>query len=200
MCVALRHSLITILFQRGQFDACSTEKVAAVLPYYLIGMIGMAPMNLMTRAFYSVYKFGMLGLLGALSVVSYAAMGFFLVGQFSYVGMGLSYATHWNVSFLIHSVLLAALVGRFWGKRDLVFLVEVGSVSLLAGTVVHSVYPVLQNGIGLYPSFATLFTGGCLVYIAFCMILRVPESLLIVRHAAKYAKKILNIRLSRELT
>jgi putative peptidoglycan lipid II flippase len=65
----LRQPLVSLLYQRGEFDARSTELVAWALLWYAAGLVGHSVVELLARAFYSLHDTRTPVLVGA------AAMG-----------------------------------------------------------------------------------------------------------------------------
>jgi putative peptidoglycan lipid II flippase len=53
--ILLRKPLIALLYQRGQFDARSTELVAWALLWFTIGLVGHTVVEILSRAFYSLH-------------------------------------------------------------------------------------------------------------------------------------------------
>ena len=53
--IVLRVPLITMLYQRGEFDIHSTELVAWALFWFAIGLVGHSVMEILARAFYSLH-------------------------------------------------------------------------------------------------------------------------------------------------
>ncbi len=53
--IILRVPLITMLYQRGEFNARSTELVAWALLWFAIGLVGHSVMEILARAFYSLH-------------------------------------------------------------------------------------------------------------------------------------------------
>ncbi len=53
--VALRVPVVTLLYQRGEFDAQSTKLVAWALLFYGIGLVGHALVEILARAFYALH-------------------------------------------------------------------------------------------------------------------------------------------------
>ncbi|MCF6278505.1 MAG: murein biosynthesis integral membrane protein MurJ [Anaerolineales bacterium] len=53
--IVLRVPLITLLYQRGEFDARSTEIVAWALLWYAVGLVGHSVMEILARAFYALH-------------------------------------------------------------------------------------------------------------------------------------------------
>ena len=51
--ILLREPLITLLYQRGQFDALDTQIVSWALLWYAAGIVGHSIMEILTRAFYA---------------------------------------------------------------------------------------------------------------------------------------------------
>ncbi|HEY4665872.1 MAG TPA: lipid II flippase MurJ, partial [Anaerolineales bacterium] len=52
--ILLRVPLVAVLFQRGEFDANSTELVAWALLWYSTGLVGHALVEIISRAFYAL--------------------------------------------------------------------------------------------------------------------------------------------------
>jgi putative peptidoglycan lipid II flippase len=53
--ILLRQSVTTMLFQRGKFDAQSTEMVAWALLWFTAGLVGHAIVEILSRAFYALH-------------------------------------------------------------------------------------------------------------------------------------------------
>ena len=77
--ILLREPLIAMLYQRGEFDAHSTELVAWALLWYAAGLVGHSIMEVLTRAFYAQHDTKTPVLIGTL------AMGLNVVFSFSFV-------------------------------------------------------------------------------------------------------------------
>ena len=53
--ILLRAPLVTIIFQRGEFDASSTQLVAWALLWYATGLVGHSVVEIVSRAFYALH-------------------------------------------------------------------------------------------------------------------------------------------------
>jgi len=53
--ILLRDPLVTVIFQRGQFDAESTRLVAWALLWYAAGLVGHSVVEIVSRAFYALH-------------------------------------------------------------------------------------------------------------------------------------------------
>ncbi|NQU31388.1 MAG: murein biosynthesis integral membrane protein MurJ [Anaerolineae bacterium] len=94
--ITLRVPLITLLYQRGEFDARSTEIVAWALLWYAIGLVGHSVMEILARAFYALHdtKTPVLVGIGAMSLnvvfsIAFAAL-FERIGWMPHGGLALA--------------------------------------------------------------------------------------------------------------
>ncbi|MBI4461813.1 MAG: hypothetical protein HY653_02805 [Acidobacteria bacterium] len=132
----LRAPLLGVLFERGNFDRAAKLAVAQVLPWYLLGMIWMAPMNIVSRAFYALRNYATPAKLAVLSLSLYMVLCGILSPYFSYVGIGMAYVIYWAFTFLLQYHVLARRTGAVF-QRDLVsFLAKVMTSAALAGLLV----------------------------------------------------------------
>ncbi|HUI88083.1 MAG TPA: murein biosynthesis integral membrane protein MurJ [Anaerolineales bacterium] len=53
--ILLRYPVIALLYQRGQFDAHSTDMVAWALLWYTVGLVGHSVVEILSRAFYALH-------------------------------------------------------------------------------------------------------------------------------------------------
>ena len=53
--ILLRTPLVSLLYQRGEFTARSTELVAWALQWYAVGLVGHALVEILSRAFYALH-------------------------------------------------------------------------------------------------------------------------------------------------
>jgi putative peptidoglycan lipid II flippase len=76
--ILLREPIVSLLYQRGQFDARMTALVAWALLWYAAGMVGHSIMEVLTRAFYAQHDTRTPVLIGAI------AMGLNVVFSFAF--------------------------------------------------------------------------------------------------------------------
>ncbi len=67
--IVLRHEVVSILFQRGRFDAAAAELTARILPYLLAGAFAFAAQTLVARGYYAVKDTFFPALYGTLAVL-----------------------------------------------------------------------------------------------------------------------------------
>lgn len=168
----LRHPILTLLFQRGSFDQAATAGVARVLPWYLIGMIGMAAMNIVGRGFYAISNLRTPALIGLGSLVFYAILSGILTARYSYVGIGIAYAISWSMQFVIATAYLGLGIGPLWRTGEAKFLLKLVGVTALAAAILRQVAPYFSRHLGsfyqvLYFGLSGLVLVGLLASIVF---------------------------------
>jgi len=52
--IVLSHEIVTILFQRGQFDARATLVTAGILPFFMVGAFAFSAQNIVSRGYYAI--------------------------------------------------------------------------------------------------------------------------------------------------
>lgn len=102
----LRIPILKILFQRGHFDSLTTNQIALVLPYYLIGMFAMIQVIFTQRFFFAFQDFKNLILFGGILIFGYFVLSGILSNYYTFIGIGMAFAIYWNLMLLIHYLLL----------------------------------------------------------------------------------------------
>ena len=112
--IILRVPLVTLLYQRGEFDARSTEIVAWALLWYAVGLVGHSVMEILARAFYALHdtKTPVLVGIGAMSLnvvfsIAFAAL-FEQIGWMPHGGLALAN----SLATALEMVLLMILIHK----------------------------------------------------------------------------------------
>jgi len=183
---ALRVPLLELLFERGSFDRADTLAVARVLPWYLAGMLGMAPMNIISRGFFALRHYRTPALLGLGSLVFYAALCALLVPRFSYVGIAAAYAVVWPVTFLVQSRFLGKAIGPLLDGEMFRLLLQVGTSALLGALLAESLVGQLQPRLGAVPGLFFSGLAGLAVFAGLAyFVFKVPHLRMLVAGAAR---------------
>ena len=111
----LREPLVALLFQRGQFDASSTQAVAWALAFYAPGLLALAVTEILTRAFYALHDTRTPVLIAVVTVAANVAMSLLFIGPLAHGGLALS-TTLANTGETV--VLLGLLRRRLDGLDD----------------------------------------------------------------------------------
>jgi putative peptidoglycan lipid II flippase len=197
--ILLRVPIITLLYQRGEFTAQSTELVAWALLWYGIGLVGHAMVEILARAFYALHDTKTPVLIGILAMTLNVLFSYLFTAIFSRVGwmphgglaLANSLATALEMTGLI--LIMAQRLGGLdrkgiWsgaGKAGAAGLVMTAAIWLWQGySTGHS--PLLIAGGGI--------TIGVLVYTAGLGLLRTRELKLIAQAVRKRFNGALRIR------
>lgn len=191
MLMSLGRPLVTILFQRGLFDAQSTDLVAWALFFLAIGLVALTALEVIARAFYAMSDtltpvlaggaqvLVMGGLSLWLSGVVYPALGWMPLG-----GLALGF----SLSNFLEVGLLLWLLRRKLGGLDGPALVDGVGRMLLAGLLMTgAIWVTLGQLAGASPWWQTLLGGvtSGVVYLLVCLMLRVREAADLLRYSRR---------------
>jgi putative peptidoglycan lipid II flippase len=117
----LRRPIVAVLFQRGQFDAESTEFVAWALLFFAMSLIGLAAIEIIARAFYALEDTWTPVLVGALQLIAMLLIGIWLSRNifpaFDWLELG-ALAMGYSISTFLELGLLLWLLRRKMGGMD----------------------------------------------------------------------------------
>jgi len=120
--IILRVPLISLLYQRGEFDARSTELVAWALLWYAVGLVGHSVMEILARAFYALHdtKTPVLVGIGAMSLnvlfsITFAAL-FEKIGWMPHGGLALANSLATALEMVLLMILMRKRLGGINGK------------------------------------------------------------------------------------
>jgi putative peptidoglycan lipid II flippase len=108
--ILVRHLVVSVLFQRGQFTRIDTSLTAGVLLFYSLGLCGFFIQQVATRAFYSMQDSKMPARSAFIAVCVNIVLNLTLIWFMGAAGLALSTAL---CSYLQVVILVLALRGRF---------------------------------------------------------------------------------------
>ena len=178
--IILRVPLITLLYQRGEFDARSTQLVAWALLWYAIGLVGHSVMEILARAFYALHdtKTPVLVGIGAMSLnvvfsVTFAAL-FTRIGWMPHGGLALANSLATALEMVGLMILMRKRLNGINGKSIARGFAQAAVAALGMGialvwwqqaTATSATWVVAMGGIAF----------GGIVYLLGMLILKVPE-------------------------
>lgn len=176
--VLLRLPIVTLLFQRGEFDTDSTELVAWALLWYAAGLVGHAVVEIASRAFYALQDTRTPVLVGAAAMSLNVVLSLSLSSAFERIG----WAPHGGLA--LANTLATALEGvaLLWLLRRQMDFAHLGAglaASLLAAAALAV---ALQLWIRLLGNASMWLVGlggvllGGIVYWTVALLLRAPEA------------------------
>lgn len=179
--MVLRLPLITLLYQYGRFDQRDTELVAWGLLFYTIGMIALATLEIVSRAFYALGDTTTPVIAGMIQLPVMAVLGIWLsqrlfpaLGLLDFGGLALAHSLSNYLEIGVLLLLLRGRIGGIGGRRLLDGSWRILAASLLMGA---AIWLLLQN----LPDFAPLIqlAAGSLVGIALyavgCLLFQIGE-------------------------
>lgn len=167
----LREPIVTLLFQRGAFDARATEMTAAALLYFSIGLVGLCMVMILSRGFFAMQdtRTPVAVTLGTL-VVKFG-LSAALMGHLAHAGLALGT----SITALLNMVILAFLLNRrlpVLTKDTFRFLGGVVAAAAAMAFAVHSADTYLAGiltGGGtalLFRIILDIFLGGVVFFMA----------------------------------
>jgi putative peptidoglycan lipid II flippase len=84
--IVLREPLISLLYERGEFDGHAVQLVAWALLWYAAGLVGHSVMEVLTRAFYAQHDTKTPVMIGTIAMGLNVAFSFMFAGLFSQIG------------------------------------------------------------------------------------------------------------------
>ncbi len=134
--IVLREPIISVLFQRGHFDAQSTALTAQALLYYALGLWAFSTIRVIVSAFYALQDTKLPMRAAAAALVVNVAASLILMFPLRHGGLALatSIATAANVAIL--TVVLRRRIGPFFGGDFLPSLGKTAAAStIMAGCI-----------------------------------------------------------------
>ncbi len=121
--ITLRVPLITLLYERGEWNARSTELVAWALLWYAVGLVGHAVMEILARAFYALHdtKTPVIVGIGAMSLnvffsIAFAAL-FERIGWMPHGGLALANSLATALEMVLLMILMRKRLGGIDGRN-----------------------------------------------------------------------------------
>ncbi len=139
--ILLRHQVVALLYQRGEFDAHSTELVAWALLWYAAGLVGHSMVEILSRAFYSLHDTKTPVLVGCVAMGLNVVFSYILSSWFARLGWmphgGLALAN--TLATAIEAVGLFLLMRRRLGGMAEKFITR-GALQALLATLAMALF------------------------------------------------------------
>ncbi len=184
--VALREPILSVLFQRGAFDAAATLKTAEALLYYTLGLWAFSVIRVIVSAFYSLQdtKVPMKAAIVALVVNVVASL--ILMRPMQHGGLALATSLASAVNVLMLGVVLKKRIGAYLNRELYISLGKITAASLVmwGGILLVEVFipwriagPLDERLIFLTVSVAA----GLVTYFLMSWLFKCPEMVMVVR-------------------
>lgn len=199
--ILLRRPIVALVYQRGAFDAHSTELVAWALLWYALGLIGHSLLEVLARAFYALHDTRTPVLVGTAAMSLNVAFSVFFAALFRRLGWmphgGLALAN--SLATALEAVALFLFMRRRLGGLDGYAIGRGLRAATLAAAGMAVVLWVWNRSLALRSTQIWFTLGAVLtgagVYLLLLLLLRVPE----IRGLVSLLRKGRNLRLERRL-
>ena len=179
--IVLRQPIVSVLFERGQFDERATIMTASALMFYSMGIVFYGFRDMLNRTFYSLHDTRTPMLNGIGAVVVNIVFNLILIRYMQHSGLALATSISAAVmTFLMFASLKKRLGSIGWRSVLLVFIKSVAA-SMIMGLVVYVLNRIAATYLdltGRMISFIVLgliIGAGVLVYFALIYAFRVEE-------------------------
>jgi putative peptidoglycan lipid II flippase len=133
--LVLRMPLIQLLFQRGAFEASSTETVAWALQFYALGLPAHAGVEVVARAFYALHDTRTPVTISVVAMSLNVVLSLILIKPLTHGGLALANTVATTLEFLGMVVLIRRRLGGIEGRR----LIRASGRVILAATLMGGV-------------------------------------------------------------
>lgn len=181
--IVLSGPIVRLLFQRGEFDAESTARTAAVLVGYAIGLFAYAGQKIVTPGFYSVQDTRTPVKIGVVALVSNIVFNLILMGPLREAGLALATSISGIIQFGLLMFYFNRKITPLRNRQIFSSFLKSCVAACAMGAVTFMSFKVLDRIFASPGSFA-LVCGvlgsiliGVLAYILFCFAFRVREIL-----------------------
>ncbi len=183
--ILLRQPLVTALFQRGAFDATSTEMVSWALMWYTAGLVGHSVVEILSRAFYALHDTKTPVIVGTVAMGLNALFSFAFAALFKQIGWmphgGLALANSFATALeaIVLFVVMRKRLNGIEGSHIMRGVMPSLFAALAMSLSIFGWLSFAKNFNGWIISLAGVMIGGG-VYFAALWLLRVPELQMVV--------------------
>lgn len=171
----VRYPLVKLLFERGNFDARSTQLTSSALLFFALGLLAHVTLEVASRGFYALQNTRTPLFFAVVGMVSNAGLSFLLIGSMGTPGLAL--ASTLSVTLEATGLLLTlakGLGGLDWSELA-VSAAKTSGATLVMGMTVYALMSVVQRADAPGELVLTLVgagtLGGC-VFLATAALLR----------------------------
>ncbi len=196
--IVLAEPIVRILFQRGAFDAESTNMTYNALRLYSIGLAAMGIREVITRVFYSLSDTKTPMINASIALIMNIIMNLILIKPFGYRGLAISTSIASIITVMLLFRSLKKRTGYFGGDK----IIKVGIKSLVSSVIMgvctvfvyKGMYGILGAGmINELLSLVCSVVVSVVVYFILIMMLKVDEMSLVLdmldKAKAKFLKR-----------
>ncbi len=178
--------LVGLILGRGKFDASAVDLTAQAMVMYALGLIAIAAINILQRAFFALADSVTPLVIGLATMILHVGLNLVLIPWLSHAGIALSASISASLGALVLIGMFARRVSHLEPRALLIFLGQCGVLAVFSTVVVAWFWANLSidvatmwgrmMGVGLAAS-------AVLVYFVLALVWRLPESRWLVNWA-----------------
>jgi len=179
--ILLRAPLIRLLFERGNFDAESTQRAATALLFYGLGLLSFSWVRVSVQGFYAIQDTKTPVIIASCSMLLNIVLNCLLVGPLGFRGLALSTSISFTLNFVCLYGLLGRRFGALWDAAFLGGLARMAVATAGMGVVTYATalaaehYGGGMTAWGRGASALLPIVAAVVAYAALCRLLKVPE-------------------------
>jgi len=180
--IVLREPIIRMLFERGEFDAVSTGRSAAVLLGYTIGLFAFAGQKIMNSGYYAAQDSRTPMKISILALLSNIVLNLILMVPFKEAGLALGTSISGILQFGQLVYFYPKKVGPFPFREVAVSFLRILGASVAMGIVCYFSWELLKiwvpgqgTSIQLLQVFGSIGIA-IIAYLGLCLVSHVPEA------------------------
>jgi len=192
--ILLRQPLVAALFQRGAFDANSTEMVSWALMWYTAGLVGHSVVEILSRAFYALHDTKTPVIVGTVAMGLNALFSFAFAALFNQIGWmphgGLALANSFATALeaIVLFVVMRKRLNGIEGSQIMRGVIP-SLVAALAMSLSIFGWLAFSKNLNIWIISLVGVTIGGGVYFAVLWALRVPEFQMLIGGVARRLRK-----------
>jgi len=190
--IAFAAPMVGVLLGRGKFDAVAVDKTSTALALYAIGLIGIAGLYVLQRAFNAMRDYMTPFIIGTAAMLAHIALNFILMPSLVHGGIALSASICNLGGVAVLTILLARRVPRIELSGLTLYLVRCGIVAVIATAIVAWGFAATNLGTVTVTAriIGVLFAAaGGLIYLGCAFALKFPESKMLVNLAWGFVRR-----------
>lgn len=177
----LSRPIVSLLFQRGAFDLNDSDRTAAALVYYAVGLLCFAWVKVTVAGFYAQQDTKTPVAVATASMCLNIALNFAFVGPMGFRGLALATTIAYSANFLLLYYLLSRRLGPLWDKDFLFAVTRIALACAGAGIALLVSHRLAAARLTEETLLSRALLAGIpltlcgVTYLALCAVLRVRE-------------------------
>jgi len=188
--IVLREPIVTLLFQRGEFDAAATQLTIQAVLYYSLGLWAFSGVKIVAATFFALQDVRTPMFMAFISIIANVILGVILMKPLAHGGLALatSLASMLNLGLLAYALRarMGALGARKIAQSVARVILSSAGMGIVVWATAGAIFP-LENrtSTGLLIGVAACIGIGLSVYGVISFVLKSPELSSILTEARK---------------